>query len=84
MSLAFLGQYDMKCKNCESLYEIKGFGGEMQYISTLEAMIKNTENGFFRIIVKSVNETVFECMDCHTRWMLAAPDFPAEGYFICT
>lgn len=74
---------NMKCQNCKSLAEINGFSGTMQFSSTKKAMTKNVINGFMAVISENEFETIYECTECHTKWRLAAPDFPVEGYFIC-
>ena len=72
----------MKCQNCKSLISIDGFGGYLHYSSTKESMDNNVHNGFFKIAMSTSYETIYECNKCHTKWALAAPDFPITGYFI--
>lgn len=70
----------MKCKNCKTMINIDKFGGYQHYISTKKSMDENVRNGYYRIIAKSQFEMIYQCIDCHTKWALAEPDFPIAGY----
>ena len=72
----------MKCANCKTLVNIDKFDSYKQYVSTKESMNKNVSNGYFKIAKWSQLETIYECNECHTKWALAAPDFPVMGYFV--
>lgn len=59
---------------------IDGFGGYQHYQSTKKAMEHNVATGFFEIIEQNQYERIYQCKECHTKWVLAEPDFPITGY----
>ena len=70
----------MKCHNCQKIVPIDGFGGYQHYQSIKKAMEHHVATGFFQMMEGNQYETIYQCKECHTKWVLAAPDFPIVGY----
>lgn len=70
----------MKCKNCQKINEIDGFGGYLHYSSTKEFMDDNVASGHLKIIAITQFEILYQCEKCQTKWALAEPDYPVTGY----
>lgn len=66
---------------CDTLVELKEFGGYGHYNSTYEAMENNANNGYFEKIWKNEYEMKYQCNFCGDVWIIGIPDFPVKGYF---
>lgn len=72
----------MKCAECHSLKTITEFRDYSQYENTKQQLEKYVNNHTFELIEESEFEKTYQCVECHTCWILAESDFPVQGYFV--